>query len=216
MSPASSPRTKEERYEERFEELISSAATVFAAHGYAGTTIQAIAREMNMTGAALYYYVKSKDELLYEIWKRAGAKLQAAIDEVGSEDLTPEDKLRLVFRRHLEVIIGDKPIFEVLILQRSRLPEFGREDLEEDERRYQQSLTELIGAIPRERLRLKEPKVLALGVLALLNGVIRWYSASERLSLLELSDLYFEMFSNGALEPHSPSAVSAGITHGPL
>jgi TetR/AcrR family transcriptional regulator, cholesterol catabolism regulator len=213
MSPGTSPRTKEERYEERFEELIAAAATVFAAHGYADTTIQAIAREMNMTGAALYYYVKSKDELLYEIWKRAGAKLQAAIEEVRSEDLSAEDKLRLVFRRHLEVIIGDKPIFEVLILQRSRLPEFGREDLEEDERRYQQSLTELIEAVPREQLRLKESKVLALGVLALLNGVIRWYSASERLTLHEISDLYFELFAQGALEsPRRPLSVSPGTT----
>lgn len=203
MNKASSPRTKEERYEERFEELIAAAATVFAARGYADTTIHAIAREMNMTGAALYYYVKSKDELLYEIWKRAGAKLQAAIDEVRAQDLSAEVKLRLVFQRHLEVIIRDKPIFEVLILQRSRLPEFRREDLEEDERRYQKSVTELIEAIPAERMRLQEPKVLALGVLALLNGVIRWYSPAERLSLREISELYFEMFANGALT--SPS-----------
>ncbi|MGO4384730.1 TetR/AcrR family transcriptional regulator [Specibacter sp. RAF43] len=200
MNKASSPRTKEERYEERFEELIAAAATVFAARGYADTTIQAIAREMNMTGAALYYYVTSKDELLYEIWKRAGAKLQAAIDEVRTEDLSAEEKLKLVFQRHLEVIIRDKPIFEVLILQRSRLPEFRREYLEEDERRYQESLTELIEAIPAERMRLPDSKVLALGVLALLNGVIRWYSPSERLSLQEISELYFEMFANGALK----------------
>lgn len=200
MTSTTSPRrTKEDRFEERFEELISAAATVFAANGYADTTIQAIAREMNMTGAALYYYVKSKDELLYEIWKRAGAKLQAGIDGVKAMDLAPEEQLRQVFRKHLEVIIGDKPIFEVLILQRSRLPEFKREDLVADERLYMQTLIELIAAIPGDRIRLKDPKILGFGVLSMLNGVIRWYVPGQRLGLPQIADMYYEMFANGAL-----------------
>lgn len=188
-------KTKESRYDE----LIDTAARIFAAHGFKSTTIQDIAREMNMTGAAVYYYIKSKDDLLYEIWRRAGSKLQGSIDSIVNQNLNPEEKLRLFFRHHLRLIIMDKPIFEVLILERSRLPSKGKDALEHDERRYQETLSEIIKSLPADTLAITEPKILAFGILATLNGVIRWYSPQDRLSLDEIADIYFETFMRGIL-----------------
>lgn len=189
-------RSKESRYEE----LIDTSARIFAAHGYKDTTIQDIAREMKMTSAAIYYYIESKDDILYEIWRRAGQKLQSSIDEIAKKKLSPEEKIRSFFRSHLNLIMQDKPIFEVLILQRSRLPMVGRDALEEDERKYLETLTDIIQSVPVGRLRFKEPKILALGALAMLNGVIRWYSQADRLSLDDVADLYFETFMHGLLK----------------
>src|SRR5690606_15246067 len=138
-------------------------ARIFAANGYKDTTIQDIAREMKMTSAAIYYYIESKDDILYEIWRRAGQKLQSSIDEIAREKLSPEEKIRSFFRSHLDLIMQDKPIFEVLILQRSRLPAVGRKALEQDERKYLQTLTDIIQSVPSARLRFDEPKILALG-----------------------------------------------------
>lgn len=188
-------RTKQDRYEQ----LLDTAAKVFAANGYAEATIHQIAAEMEMTGAAVYYYVKSKDELLYNIWKRAGARLQDALDEVMKLDVPPADKLELAFHRHLEMIVTDKPIFEVLILQRSRLPEYGRDDLVADERKYVRTLTELLKEFPSGALRGDDPHVLALGIIAMLNGVLRWYSPGQRMNLAEIARLYFEVFAHGAV-----------------
>lgn len=189
-------RSKESRYEE----LIDTSARIFAAHGYKDTTIQDIAREMKMTSAAIYYYIESKDDILYEIWRRAGQKLQSSIDEIAKKKLSPEEKIRSFFRSHLNLIMQDKPIFEVLILQRSRLPMVGRDALEEDERKYLETLADIIQSVPAGRLRFKEPKILALGALAMLNGVIRWYSQADRLSLDDVADLYFETFMHGLLK----------------
>ncbi len=185
--------------ESRYDELIDTAARIFAAHGFKSTTIQDIAREMNMTGAAVYYYIKSKDDLLYEIWRRAGSKLQGSVDRIINQNLNPEEKLRLFFRNHLTLIIRDKPIFEVLILERSRLPSKGRDALEHDERRYQETLSEIIKSLPADKVAITEPKILAFGILATLNGVIRWYSPEDRLSLDAIADIYFEAFMRGIL-----------------
>lgn len=187
------------RREAKFEELLNAAARVFAEKGFQDTTIQDVARELDMTGAAIYYYVESKERLLYEVWKRAGEKLQSGIDGVCEIGGTPEEKLHGVFRTHLKVLMENRSIFEVLILQRSRLPEFGREDLIEDERKYTASIGEVIASIPDERMRLKDRTILALGVIAMLNGVIRWYSPGDRLDLDAIADIYYEMFCHGAL-----------------
>mgnify|MGYP001164671651 CR=1 FL=1 len=107
-----SPRTR--RRNARYDELISAAAVMFAKKGYRDTTIQEIAQELDMTSAAIYYYADSKEKLLYEIWQRAGAKLQNGIDDEIRQGGTAVEQLRRVFRRHVQVILADKPIFEVI------------------------------------------------------------------------------------------------------
>lgn len=199
---ANVPREPRSRSKQaRYEQVLETAARVFARNGYAEATIQQIAAELDMTGAALYYYFKNKDELLYEIWRRAGAKLQAMIEEVLELDATPEEKLRLAFRRHLEVIIGDKPIFEVLILQRTRLPEYGREQLVEDERTYVRTFSHLLEQLPEQTLGKRHPRIVTLGIISTLNAVIRWYSPGEKMSLGEIADIYYKIFLNGAFTP---------------
>jgi len=184
----------------KYDELIEKSARIFAKSGFKTTTIQDIAREMNWTSAAIYYYVKSKDDILYEIWRRAGAKLQSTIEGIISQPLSVEEKIRLVFRSHVSVIVGDRPIFETLILQRSRIPQKGSQPLENDERKYLKTFSRLIGELPESRLRYAEPEVLALGALNMLNGVIRWYSSSGRLSLNQIADIYYDMFMTGILK----------------
>jgi len=192
----SKPKT---RRESKYEEIVEAAAVAFAANGFSDTTIQDVAREIGITGAAIYYYFDSKDQLLYEIWKRAGQQLKKSIDQIRAGDGTPLEKLHRVFHAHLNIIMSDRSIFEVLILQRSRLPEYGRDDLINDERQYQEDIAALIAALPEDQLRVNEPGILALSVLAQLNGVIRWYSPSQRLKLSEIADIYFDIFTRGAL-----------------
>ena len=48
-------------------EIYEHATRLFAERGFAGTSLQDIADAMGMTRPALYYYVKSKDELLAKL-----------------------------------------------------------------------------------------------------------------------------------------------------
>lgn len=68
-APAQSPRIarRERRRERSREEIIDAARRVLLAQGIAGTTLEAVAREVGLTKAALYYYYPSKDALLFEI-----------------------------------------------------------------------------------------------------------------------------------------------------
>ena len=196
--PARGRRRPEGAKPERYEELLEKAAQVFAQNGFAEATIQQIAAEMGMSAPALYYYVRSKDELHYEIWRRAGARLQAGLDEVVGLDLPPEEKLRRAFHRHLETIMQNKAVFEVLILQRSRLPEYNREKLVDDERHYLHTFAGLVAEWLGSGKGADDSSVLALAAMAMLNGVLRWYSPAERLTLEQIADLYFGLFAEGA------------------
>lgn len=64
-----SPRVarRERRRERSREEIVEAARRVMLRDGIAATTLEAIAKEVGLTKAALYYYYPSKDALFFEI-----------------------------------------------------------------------------------------------------------------------------------------------------
>ncbi len=58
---------RERRRERSREEIVEAARRVLLRSGIAATTLDAIAKEIGLTKAALYYYYSSKDALLFEI-----------------------------------------------------------------------------------------------------------------------------------------------------
>jgi AcrR family transcriptional regulator len=65
----SSPRIsrRERRRDKSREEIVEAARRVILRRGIAATTLEAVAEEVGLTKAALYYYYPSKDALLFEL-----------------------------------------------------------------------------------------------------------------------------------------------------
>ncbi|HEY1841586.1 MAG TPA: TetR/AcrR family transcriptional regulator [Mycobacterium sp.] len=87
MSPVKPPRTRPTRGEVR-DRILDAAATVFAAHGFAGATIDAIGQAAGFTKGAVYSNFESKDELFLALLDREfelrGAQIATAL-ESGSD-----------------------------------------------------------------------------------------------------------------------------------
>jgi AcrR family transcriptional regulator len=191
--------------QQRYEELLDAAAKVFAANGYPASTIQQIAAELQITSAALYYYVDSKEDLFYEICRRAGEQLLLMLHEVIALDVPPERKLEQFMHRHLQVIVGNKPVFEVLVLQRSQIPPNRREALVADERNYVHTIVRLLQEYEPGRLAVDDLNVVALALLAMLNGVLRWYRPEGKLTLDEIADRNYRIFTQGLIAAPVPA-----------
>jgi AcrR family transcriptional regulator len=57
--------------EARWSEIIDAAASVFAAKGYQAATVQDIASRVGLLKGSLYYYIESKEDLLFALVERA-------------------------------------------------------------------------------------------------------------------------------------------------
>ncbi|WP_206311564.1 MULTISPECIES: TetR/AcrR family transcriptional regulator [unclassified Streptomyces] len=80
-------------------EILEHATRLLAERGFAGTSLQDVADAMILTRPALYYYVKSKDELLAKLVEEVVQAPAAVLQEIGSrEDLDAADKLRMLVR----------------------------------------------------------------------------------------------------------------------
>lgn len=197
-APQEPPRRRRRKPKsERYEDVLSAAAEVFSDRGYRASTIHDVASKLDMTGAALYHYVDGKEDLLVAICQRAGDRLHEAAKEVMAMDVSPEEKLRTFFHRHLELIEGDRAIFSILIQERSELPADRVEELLKGERAYLNTVRMLLAQFEPQMLSGLDANLCALSMVGMLNWTIRWYRPDGRYRLQDVADEFFRIFALG-------------------
>jgi AcrR family transcriptional regulator len=80
-------------YNARRRELIRTAADVFRAKGYSGSTLHDIADALGTDRASLYYYVASKEELFQACISEAVTANIARASEIAAAGLTSRERL---------------------------------------------------------------------------------------------------------------------------
>ncbi len=96
----------ESRFALQKDRMLRAAAQCFNAKGYSGTSLKDVAALLGLTDAALYYYVRNKEELVYLCYVRAadmGREAMAAAVAGGGSGL---DKVRRYIAGHAEGIVG--------------------------------------------------------------------------------------------------------------
>src|SRR3954466_9452380 len=88
--------------EERWAELIEVATQVFYEKGYDAASLQDIADRLGILKGSLYYYIQSKEDLLFDVisavHKEGLAVVRACADTAGD----PLQRLRTVIVGHVE------------------------------------------------------------------------------------------------------------------
>ena len=111
--PASSPDPSRDR-------LFAAAATAFAAHGFAGTSVDRIADAARLNKAMIYYHFGSKAGLYREILRDMFAAVGARARTVAASDLAPSDKIRVFVDTFAAEAAGPSALSADLVPRSSR------------------------------------------------------------------------------------------------
>ncbi|MBS1843305.1 MAG: TetR family transcriptional regulator [Actinobacteria bacterium] len=84
--------------------LLQTASELFAAHGYDGTSVNMLAKQVGISPAALYWHFENKEALLFALLTESMDEFDRAIDEI-SDDLPPEDQLRALATAHTRSMV---------------------------------------------------------------------------------------------------------------
>jgi len=167
--------------------------------GYAATSIQDVADQLDFTKAAFYYYVKNKEELLYEILLQT---LEETVQRISSiarrRGMTPSAKLDAIIRCYVELMADRPAVFSVYFQERGHLsPEHHAVVIG-----LERQLLELIQSVYRagrrtSELRDLDPTVAVFGLLGACFWVYKWYRADGRLTATEVSSIVQALLANG-------------------
>lgn len=197
--------------EERRALILETAASRFEAKGYAGTSVDEIARELGITKAAVYHYWGSKEELLEGIQDRALALLREKLDRLDDEESPYETRLEATVAAYIDAVLENKSFVSVL------LRDFvSSERTREKQRAFRQQCRETLEKeIAAGNARASDPEVLTLAIVGLCSTIANWYDPAGRLSREEVKKVYLGLVTRGLLplpedipEPGRPSVRS--------
>ena len=99
---------EETRFQLQKVRMLRAAAQCFNQKGYSGTSLRDVAALLGLTDAALYYYVRNKEELVYLCYVRAADLGREALDRAWSEGENGMDVILRYFRYHIEMMVGER------------------------------------------------------------------------------------------------------------
>jgi AcrR family transcriptional regulator len=186
----------------RKQEIARIAARLFAAQGFHGTGINELAQEVGLGKGALYYHIKSKEDLLYEISTAHVFQMIEIGEELGErEDLTPTEKLRQLSKSLMITIGENRAELTVFFREVQSLTDERGEAVRELRDRFEQIWARVIeDGVAKGEFRSLD-RVAIKGLLGLHNYSYIWLDPDGRCTPEEVSEVFMDLILNGLAAP---------------
>jgi AcrR family transcriptional regulator len=206
------PRVRSvEKFDRKLGDILHAAAQVFAEKGYDRASIREVAERAQVSIAGLYYYVRSKEELLYQIQVDVFGSLVERFKAEGRAVKEPEARLELLVRNHLERFLANLAVLVVCSREIDRLEGRYRTRIEAIQREYFALTVRLFEEIRRKRgAGGADARTAALALFGAINWVHTWYRAETGPDAASLARHVVQLLLHGALpRPRGDRAPSA-------
>lgn len=176
----------------REQEIFEAAAEVFDRKGYAAATLADIGDAVGMLKGSLYYYIGSKEDLLYHITRTIHDGTLATLDAAEAAGPDPIERLRTLLHRHIAAFESHATWIRVFYAEYSHLTGERRTEIQGVRRRYQDYVASLIsdGQSNGSFCPDHDPRIIGNMILTTVNGVFLWYRPARDGSLEAIADAY--------------------------
>lgn len=185
----------------RKEQILGSAAKIFFSKGYHASTIEDVARDVGMLKGSLYYYIDSKEDLLYELLLGVIEKGDAYIRTqlAGIDD--PVEALRVALRGHIEYIIENQIRVGLFLHEFDTLPGRRQKRIREAMQRYQEMFIEIVRrGQALGKFITDDAWLLVNGMLGMGNWIYRWYRGDRLPERDTVQSTFVSLLMNGILK----------------
>ncbi len=175
------------------ESIINAALELFSEKGYEATSIRDIAEKSNVKSATLYYYVKTKKDLLLNIMKNYLHQLIEVTEEKIRNSSSPKEKLKQLIRIHVKNHGKEKLAALVVDNEYRSLKGEDRKQVKELRSQYEQFWLEVLEEGKSQgTFHFRDSKITAFALIGLCTYVVHWYREGEKYSLDEVAEQYVD------------------------
>lgn len=208
--PASPWRANRERVRERAvkrEAVVRAAAHAFNHKGYHNTSLDDIAAALDVTKPTVYYYVTSKEQLLFECFVAGVELIRAGFREVKQSQMSARERLNAVLRHYGEAIASGFGWCMVRPEEQDLSP-----DMSSHVKALKSEIDQGIRRLIREgiqdgSIQPCDPKMTAFALTGALNWIAHWYRENQSMTGAEIAEAFVTIFENG-LRPRTGTAAT--------
>lgn len=194
--------SQEEQYRLKRQTLIREAGKAFSRKGFHNTSMNDVAEMLNVTKPALYYYIKTKQEILFECHAYALDLGEQARSFAWARSDRPLERLSLLIGRYVELLTGSFGSYAALLEPISSLEPHYREQIRARLREFDRVFLGLIEAAMADgSLPPVNPKLAVAFFMGAINNISRWYSPAGPSSGPEIAKAFCGFIFDGLRGP---------------
>ena len=193
--------------------MLDAAADIFYEKGYASATVQDVADALGMLKGSLYYYIDSKEDLLYRLLDEIHDGVDEVLSEVvAAEGLSAIQKLDMYVRHQVEYNVRNLEKISVYYHDLDQLTGARLKEIVGRRRTHEDQVVALIKQAQQDGdadggL---DAKLLSNCLFATIIWIYRWYRPGRGISAETLSDTCAQFAINGLSTPgRRPAAQRA-------
>jgi AcrR family transcriptional regulator len=181
------------------QQILEAAAQVFRQKGYDRATLRDIAKAAGLLPGSLYYYIRSKDELLHQIVAQPIGDLCAELEELVGANTPAAEKLMCAIAMHLHAFEAHYPSLFVYLQNLLQVDAMRRRPFQKQAKRYEESWQRILiqgvqsGEFPPDL----DVKVASFAILGMCNWMHRWYRQEGRLSIDDIIQQFTRLILDG-------------------
>jgi AcrR family transcriptional regulator len=193
-----------------------AAVVLFAEKGFTATSIRDLAEYAEVTSAALYHYIGSKDDLLIRIMRESLGGLLGAGQGVYDDLTSPAQRLAGLVYVHVSIHAYHPLVCRVVDqeLRAVRNPE--RAEIIRARDAYESVWTDALAQGLRQgTFRVDDAQLARLALLQMCTGVAHWFNSAGRLSVQAVAAHFVDM-ALALVQARPPYAAVTPDAGGPL
>lgn len=194
---------------QRRQEILEVGTRLFSEKGYDSTTTREIGEAIGLLKGSLYYYISSKEDLLYEIIRDVHEEGRRRVAELRELDAPAVAKLRLAIERGVLFAASHPRELRIFFNDGRSLSSKRQADLRKQRSTYDLYLRELITTAQKDGDICPDVDVHAVttAVVGVINWTAYWFRSGGELAPPRLAEEYADLLMSGlACDPrmHSP------------
>jgi AcrR family transcriptional regulator len=186
---------RQEKYEKKLSSILRAASRVIARDGFEGASVRDVAAKGRIGLSGIYYYFKSKDELLYAIQHHAFSTLVRQLKEKLKESSSPEERLKAVIDNHFRYFVSNMDEFRVCVHEMESLSGKYYKSVLKMRQEYFGLVRKTVGEVYRGTR--DECDLATLFLFGSLNWVYMWYDPTKNSDVDKLCSQFLRVFMNG-------------------
>jgi AcrR family transcriptional regulator len=176
-------------------DVLEAAIDVFSRKSFAGSTVQDVAEAVGMLKGSLYYYIDSKDDLLFRILDRAHGEASGILAATKALDEEPLVRLRIYLERYVVFFLENIRTMTLYVREWRYLDETRKDRIIAQMRDYEEFVEGLIGEA-RERGDVPQdvdPKYATFFIIGAMTSLPDWYRPEGRETPEEIAERYADL-----------------------
>ena len=180
----------------RMIQITGAAARLFAKNGFLESTMDEIAAAAGSSKGGLYYYFRTKNEVLFHIVNRTMDELLTGLPEAMEHEAPGRKRVHLLVKRQIDYFRDNIAAVRTMLNDRKALPSAFTRFLDAKEEAYysivERAIAETVGPVAPPRI-----KAMTFAFFGICNWIPSWYRPKGPLSPEELVDVTYGLFMDG-------------------